>query len=59
MRVVTLIYFDDDEGTQEEQDTEQLDNIVDAGAQQLLVGRGGWLEDQSCLDLEKKGRAGQ
>lgn len=38
VRVVSLIYFDDDDGAQETQDAEQLDAVVDACVQQFL----GW-----------------
>lgn len=59
VRVVAFVYFDDGEGTQEAQDAEQLDGVVDASAEQFLVGSGGWLKDESCLDLQEEGRAGQ
>lgn len=59
VRVVSLVYFDDDEGAQETQDAEQLDAVVDACAQQFLVGSGGWLQDESCLDLQEESRTGQ
>jgi hypothetical protein len=59
MRVVALVYLDDEEGTEEGQNTEELDGIMDAGAQQFLVGSGGRLENESSLDLQEKGGAGQ
>jgi hypothetical protein len=59
MGVVALVYLDDEEGTEETQDTEQLDDIVDAGAQQFLVRSGGRLKDESSLDLQEEGGAGQ
>jgi len=59
MKNGTLLNFDDDEGAQETQDAEQLDAVVDVCGQQFLVGSGGWLQDESCLDLQEESRTGQ
>lgn len=32
---------------------------MDASGQQFLVGSGGWLQDESCLDLQEESRTGQ
>lgn len=58
VRMISLVYFDDDEGAQETQDAEQLDAVVDACGQQLLVGSGGWLQNENCLDLQEKSHTG-
>ena len=54
-----LVNLDDNKSRYEKHHAEQLKGVVDASTRKLLLRGGGWLQDQSCLDLKKKGRAAE
>lgn len=52
--MVTLVYFDDEKGRDEGEQTEALDDIVEAGSDELLTRCAGWLEDEGALNLKEE-----
>ena len=53
--MVALVDLDDDESSDETEEAEGLDDVMDDGSEALLVRGGGGLEDESGLDLKQKG----
>lgn len=53
--MVALVDLDDDESSDETEEAEGLDDVMDDGSEALLVRSGGGLEDESGLDLKQNG----
>lgn len=52
--MVALVDFDNEKGRDEGEQTEALDDVVQAGSSELLTHCACWLEDEGALDLEEE-----
>lgn len=52
--MVALVDFNNEKGRDEGEQTEALDDVVEAGSHEFLACCACWLEDEGALDLEEE-----